>query len=321
VERPAPQPPPDPRWPGIRDPAAISFRSGPAPPPPRYGLHLALLVATFVTLTLAGGYFWESHRWAGADGTPGIGQVAIAGIPYAIWVLTILGAHEMGHYLACRRYGIPATLPFFLPFMPPFGTFGAVIRIRGRVPDRRALFDIAAAGPIAGFLVAVPVLATGIVLAESPATGPGSAAGMQWFFGESLLVEGVRAALGRDGIALQANSMFGAGWLGLLVTSLNLFPVGQLDGGHAMYAVSRRWHRIAAYSTIVGLLGVIAYQAIREGQVPTYVLWFAILLWMRDRHPRLADEETGLGAGRLTVAAVLLVLFALTFMPTPITIE
>ena len=149
----------------------------------------------------------------------------ILGLPYAVLTLMILGAHEMGHYLACRYHGIPATLPFFIPGIPPFGTFGAVIRIRGRIPDRRALFDIAVAGPIAGFALALPALLVGLATAEPVEASepiPGA-----WYLGQPMIVSLLRPIFLGGAEHFLVNSIFVAGWVGVLVTSLNLFPVGQ----------------------------------------------------------------------------------------------
>jgi membrane-associated protease RseP (regulator of RpoE activity) len=244
-------------------------------------------------------------------------RVLATGAPYAFWVLAILGAHEMGHYLACRRYGIPATLPFFLPGVPPLGSFGAVIRVRGPIPHRRALFDMAAAGPIAGFVVTLPVLVLGVARAQPFVSLPGADPGGAVRLGEPVLLSLLQRCMSEPG-ELAVNSWIGAGWVGLLVTSLNLFPVGQLDGGHAAYAISRRTHRILAYGTLVALFGVVVAQLVVFRQFPFYVVWFAVLLWMRDRHPRLRDECTPLGPGRKLVAGLLVVIFALSFLLVPV---
>ena len=297
------------------------------PPPPtlpqpetpqRWGLHLALLAATFVTAALAGSWFWEG-TFTGSFANPenyAPARIA-AGLPYAFLLLTILMAHEMGHYLACRRYGVPATLPFFLPGIPLFiGTFGAVIRIRGIVPSRRALFDIAAAGPVAGFVVAFPVLVAGVLrAAEVPATA--DLHGMQ--LGSpliSLVFE--RAFHGANEI--QVNGVFGAAWVGLLVTSMNLFPVGQLDGGHAVFAISPRAHRVLSWATIAAVAVLDAGQTLVDRAVSAYTLWLGILLFLRSRHPRLAGEGESLGPARIVIAVLLLAMFLLCFIPVPLSL-
>ena len=117
--------------------------------------------------------------------------------------------------------------------------------------------------------------------------------------------------------SIRVNSMFAAGWVGMLVTSLNLFPVGQLDGGHTAYALSRRLHRLLSRGTLVALMLLIIGQIAFLGQVPAYLLWFAILVWMRDRHPRLLDESGSLGTGRWLIAGLLLLIFILSFIPLP----
>ena len=233
--------------------------------------------------------------------------------------MTILLAHEFGHYFACRRYGIPASLPFFIPGLPSIGTFGAMIRIRGRIPDRNALFDIAAAGPIAGFVPLLPLLAYGLATAE-PVTMPTGADGGGWLFGQPLAATLIEWLQGTPDGVFRPNAAYGAAWVGALVTSLNLFPVGQLDGGHALYAISRRLHRFASLGTLGALAAFIAWQGLVERQVPGYLVWFIVLMLMRDRHPVLYDETTPLSSGRRVVAVLLALIFLLCFIPVPITV-
>ncbi len=275
-------------------------------------VHALLFVTTFVTAALAGGGFWEGGMFT-VDGR-GAFAWAWDGLPYAAALLAILSAHEMGHYLACRRYGVSATLPFFLPSFPPLGTFGAVIRIRGPIPHRTALFDIAAAGPIAGFLVALPILIVGVASAHPAPPEMEGAGGL--FLGPPLL-SSLLARWLHGSADLQVGSLYGAGWVGMLVTSINLFPVGQLDGGHAAYAVSRQLHRVLAWLTIAVLGAFVAWVALAEREISPYALWLVVLGFMRDRHPRLLFETGALGRTRLLVALVLLLLFAVSFIPVP----
>jgi len=282
-------------------------------------VHAALMLLTLLSLAFAGGLQWEGvgideplSHWLQPQM---LGRIVAAGWLYALCVFAILGSHELGHYLACRLYGIPATLPFFVPGPPPLGSFGAVIRIRGIIPNRKALFDVAAAGPIAGFAVALPVLIAGLLRATPsplPVDEPGTV-----YLGPPLLVALLQDRFFPAGMVLDVRSLFGAGWVGMLVTSLNLFPVGQLDGGHAAYALSRRLHRWLARVTLIGLLLLLAFQFVYLGQVPAYLLWFLILLWMRDRHPQLLDETTPLGPGRKLVAVLLAIIFLASFIPVP----
>ncbi len=236
---------------------------------------------------------------------------------YSACVLSILGAHELGHYLACRLYGVAATPPHFIPGLPPVGTFGALIRIRGPIPHRRALFDIAAAGPLAGFALALPVLVVGVWRAH-PAPSPD---GEALILGPPLVAQWLVAWRfpGLE-VPLEVDSIYLAGWVGMLVTSLNLFPVGQLDGGHVAYALSPRLHRAAAWGTVGAMLVLLLFQGAWLGFPPAYLLWFLVLLWMRDRHPRLLDERERLGPLRRLVALLLLAVFVASFMPVPVVI-
>jgi len=299
--------------------------AGPAPwmvrapaAPRRLWLHAGLLMATFLTAAAAGSWIWEGTLDLSAPWTEWVelGRL-VRGVPYATLLLLILGAHEAGHFLACRHYGVQATLPFFIPGPPMLiGTFGAVIRIRSVIPSRRALFDIAAAGPIAGFIVALPVLVVGVARAtELPPSAPLHGAGLGPPL-VSLLLE----RLFHGGASLQVGSIYGAAWVGMLVTSMNLFPVGQLDGGHAVFALSPRWHRIASWATIGAVAAMVLAQSFGSATPSAYTLWLGVLLLMRHRHPRLREAGEPLGAKRVAVAVVLAVLFLLTFVPVPIVI-
>ena len=286
----------------------------PSPPlgarrqPARLGLHLALLLATFLTAALA----YAVH--SGADVFANPLELGV-GVPYAVALIAILLAHELGHYTLARWHRVEATLPFFIPAPPLFfiGTLGAFIRMRTLPRDRRALFDVGAAGPWAGIAVAVPVLMLGLALSEvRPMEGvePG------WYLGEPLLFKALSwAVLGTSGdeatIVLHPIAM--AGWVGLLVTALNLMPVGQLDGGHIVYAwVGERWHRWVSAGCLTSLL------VLSIGGAPSWIVWAALLFALGIRHPRLADNHTPLDRRRGVAAAASLVLFVLTFMPEPL---
>ena len=179
-----------------------------------------------------------------------------AGFLYSFALITILLTHEMGHYITSRHYGIPTTLPFFIPWpMPPFGTFGALIKMKGDHPNRKALFDIGAAGPLSGFIVAVPFIVIGIKLSAvvSRVTIPDPSF-ME--LGDSLLFTILEKILIGDipkGHELILHPFAYAGWVGLFVTSLNLLPIGQLDGGHLIYAVCGPKSRLVYYAVIIGM--------------------------------------------------------------------
>lgn len=286
---------------------------------PKYWIHAGLLVATFLTATTAGSWIWEGTLdpelpWRALVDISRLSR----GLTYASLLLLILGAHEMGHYLACRYYRVPATLPFFIPGPPMLiGTLGAVIRIRGPIPSRKALFDIAAAGPIAGFVVALPLVIVGVARATViPAAHEPLGLGLGPPLSSWLLEHAFHGDAN-----LQVGSIYGAAWVGMLVTSMNLFPVGQLDGGHAVFAISPGAHRWFSWATIVGVAALVAGQTLLSRTPSAYTLWLIVLLWLRNRHPRLLDETEPLGAGRLAVAAILGLIFVLSFIPTPIILE
>lgn len=304
-----------------RSPRAIppDFAMPVAPRRPRRWLHAVLFGATLVTATIAGSWFWEAAPDTGDAGVASLFRpdVLVRGLPYALLLLAILGAHEMGHYLACRRYGVPASLPYFIPGIPLLvGTFGAVIRIRGPIPNRRALFDIAAAGPIAGFLVALPVLALGVARA-TVVPHVDDPHGM--FLGPPLISSLFERLLYGDA-DLQVGSIYGAAWVGMLVTSMNLFPAGQLDGGHAVFAIAPRIHRVVSWVTIAAVATLVVSQTVITKRASAYTLWLGILLVLRGRHPRLVDESAPLGRGRVAVAILLALIFVATFIPVPLAI-
>lgn len=236
----------------------------------------------------------------------------------------------MGHFLACRAYGVRATWPHFLPAPFLFGTFGAFIRVRSPIPSRRALFDIAVAGPLAGFALTLPVLAYGVWSAEPGSLYPG---GAFTSFGDSLLVRGLLYLVrGGSDAEIFVGPVFLAGWLGQLATCLNLFPVGQLDGGHLMYAAGARLHRPASRAArwaLVAFLGYLLFepQGIQDGlprigwegvqNVMPWLLWTGLLFVVGDRHPPVLDSQD-LGAGRRVLLALAVLILILTFVPVPI---
>lgn len=241
------------------------------------------------------------------------------GATFSFSLLVILFSHEMGHYLACRYYKVDATLPFFIPAPPLFiaGTFGAFIKIRSAIPSRRALFDIGLAGPLAGFVVALPLAVVGVLTVGEPLPPQDN----MIYFNDPLLF---RLIAGIAGTPLDPNApinpFYMAAWIGLLVTSLNLMPVGQLDGGHGTFAVfGARAHDLIARLAFV-LVVVLALLGFWWHGSPSGFL-FAVLLaiMMKIPHPAPALMEP-LGMARILIAILTLVVFALCFWPFPITI-
>ncbi len=284
----------------------------------RYGRHVALFLATLVTMAFANAFLF---LWS-AIGTPVNPfsaftlDVFLNGLWYALPMLVILGAHEFGHYAYCRLHNVDATLPYFLPAPLPFtGTLGAVIRIREAFPSKRALFDIGIAGPIAGFVALLPFLVLGVMLSSVEPTPPSYI-----YFGEPLLFKGVaRLYFGPipEGHDIFLHPLGFAAWFGMLATALNLMPFGQLDGGHITYAVFGRY---AAYAS-VATLGAAVLLTLRSGSwVAMTVMMLAMALFLGVRHPRIVDEDTPLDPGRRLFAILALVIFIICFIPVPIEI-
>ena len=224
----------------------------------------------------------------------------------------------MGHYLACRYYRIDASLPYFLPAPWPImtGTLGAVIRIRERIPTKPMLFDIGAAGPIAGFVVAVPALFVGMALSRI-APIPDDFQGLS--LGEPLLFQFATWLFfgeAPDGYSVNLHPVGLAAWFGLLVTAINLFPIGQLDGGHITYATLGR------HSTTVTLLGTVAVIGLAVFVSTSWLFWALMMVVMLAafgaRHPQTHDEHVPLDPTRRWVAVGTLVIFVLSFTPAPI---
>jgi len=279
----------------------------PAPVRDRPLRHLLLLLATIVTTTMAGA------RIAGVE--PRSLATFAAGLPFSVTLLAILLTHEAGHYLMCRWHGIAASLPYVLP-APPFfllGTFGAVIRVRSRFPDRRALFDMGAAGPWAGFVIALPALVVGLRLSTVEAAPP---QGPVMMLGDSLLTSFLaRVVLHAEPDTVVLHPVAFAAWAGLLVTSLNLLPVGQLDGGHVLYAARGR----RAVLVPVLLVGSLLWLSVTGS--PFWVLWTVVAAAMLMMgHPPTGDDSLPLDGARRIGALASLVLFMITFVPEPIRI-
>lgn len=244
----------------------------------------------------------------------GIWTVITQGLSYAVPVMSILLAHEMGHYLQAKRYGVPASLPFFIPMpLTPLGTMGAVI-FQGRgVADRKQMFDIAISGPLAGLVVALPVTYFGMLNAtvEPMANHQGTLE-----FGDPLIIQWMATMIHGaipEGHTVMLNSMLFAGWVGIFVTALNLIPVGQLDGGHILYTlIGKRAHFVA----MAVLWGAVGYM-IWSGEF-AYSLLIVLILLMGPRHPPTRDDTVPLGTFRIVVGWLTLAFIIIGFTLTPI---
>ena len=313
-------------------------------------LHAALFFVTAITTTICGIMMAIPDIDAG-PGTAGatglIGSLllipryyaaAIAGLvsyafvhPYFLGqglifsgsLLAILTAHESGHYLFCRYYGVEATLPFFIP-QPPLlipGTFGAFIRMKSPVPSRRALFDIGLAGPLAGFIVIIPIAFAGVLTLHHVPLFAGEGGGVGGItFNDPLLFRLIARLFRIDLDNSAANSFYLAAWVGALVTALNLMPVGQLDGGHGTFAtfgrVAHHWIGRVAFVTMA-LISVLGWMWHGSPSGFVYIVLLAVML--RVRHPQPEQMEP-LGLARMIIGIITLIVFALCFLPFPITI-
>jgi len=309
-----------PRFEGVVEPvrpypaaAAAPFRV------PR--LNLALFLLTLLTTTIAGAM------------TAGVALSLVhpiyslpnllAGLSFSIPLMLILLSHEMGHYLTSRRYGVDASLPYFIPaFLPlpiSIGTFGAFIRMRSLPRSRRAMFDIGAAGPWAGFVVAFVAIILGLKWSQVTPLDT-SMGGVE--LGNSIAFWTLaRWVLGvdPDTVSVNLHPTAFAGWIGLLVTAMNLLPVGQLDGGHVVYSLfGPRSHRVVSRLVWVGclLMAVVPYFLQLEFW-PGWILWFVLVLLLGLGHPSTMDTSTPLVGGRRIAAWATVLLFIVTFTPVP----
>ena len=278
----------------------------------RPGVNVALFLLTCLTTLVAGsGAFLAFDPFA---------QPArlLSGAPFAFTLLTILGVHEFGHYFTARHYRASVSLPYFIPAPPPFlfGTLGAIIRMRSPAKDRNSLFDIAVAGPLAGLVIAIPAILVGLhwsTVAQVPSGG-------HIVFGDSLLMRlliYLKFGPLADGMDVFVHPVALAGWVGLFVTALNLFPVGQLDGGRIAYALFGRRHRLVGIVTFLALLALGAVTG-----AANWVVWAALLFFLVGFHhsPPL-DDITPLTPVRSILGVVCLLLLVLLIPPIPIQIS
>jgi len=291
-------------------------------PKQRWWVHIFLLIATLFTTTLVGAHMQYNfdHNLPVLDidhlseiYSLGLGSLrALAGgLPFSLTLMTILMAHELGHYFACVYYGLDATLPYFLPVpMPMTGTMGAFIRIRSPIQNKRILFDVGVAGPLAGFLFLVPALGVGLAFSK---VLPGINNLGAIHFGAPPL-EWIARRLVFPGVAgpdIYLHPVARAAWVGMFATALNLLPVGQLDGGHIVYALLGRFQKWISQPFLLALLPM-GYFWWRG-----WLFWFALLAILARRHPPVYDE-TPAGSTRIKIGVVALVVFALCFTIAPL---
>lgn len=282
-------------------------------------LFVATCGTTFMAGTFLGGHL-DVLLWMLANQVlpeaAFLGSMVVAGLSYSVPVMTILATHEAGHFIQARRYGVRCSLPYFIPVpLPPLGTFGAVIGMDSRVRDRKALFDIGISGPLAGLVPTIAFCIWGLSLSKYGAPHPQA---MQ--FGDPLLFKllaGWVMGPAPAGSEIIAHPIAFAGWVGLLVTSINLLPVGQLDGGHVLYALLRHRARLVASIVLACaagavIIGMVVYH------YPGWVLMLAMLLLMGPRHPPTRNDYVRLGPVRVLLGWVTLAFIVLGLTPMPI---
>jgi len=237
----------------------------------------------------------------------------IGGPIYSLAILSILVAHEMGHYLASRKYGVPSSLPYFIPFpLPPFGTLGAVIKTRGAIPNRKALFDIGSLGPLCGLALAIPAVVVGFLFSE--VVDVSKLPEQTTSLGNSPLLSLMQRIVLGDlppSTDVVLHPIGYAGWVGLFITSLNLLPTGQLDGGHIIYALFGRHSKIIFRLTLVGITLISLIYNVG------WLLLVIILLFIGYKHPPPLDDLTPLDWRRKAAGVLAFVIFFAAFTPIP----
>jgi len=284
--------------------------------------HILLFVLTLITTTLVGAdrYFAFLSDFGRAPVSIDTWDILSRGFWYSGTIVAILGAHEMGHYVACRWYQIDATLPYFLPLFVPanafqIGTLGAVIRIREAFPNRRVLFDIGVAGPIAGFVVLVPALILGMYLSNLAVAPDPEAVRL---IGKPLLFRAARWLMFGpipEGSIVNLHPMVFAAWFGMLATALNLLPFGQLDGGHITYATLGRLSTPISLATVAS---TIVMTHISMSWLLMTVLMVVMLVLFGPRHPQVLNEHEPVGSLRRGIALGALAMLIVCFTPVPI---
>jgi membrane-associated protease RseP (regulator of RpoE activity) len=278
-------------------------------------VNIILLIATVFTTTLAGALQWVDINqvdWVNMVSLPYLWQGFIF---FSVPLMLILGVHEMGHYYASKKHHVDASLPYFIPLPPPFllGTFGALISTREPIPNRKALLDIGVAGPLCGFLVAIPISLIGFFLMQQqPLPIPSNGANISLI--PPLLLQWMQNLFSISGNYIIHPTLF-AGWVGIFLTAVNLLPAGQLDGGHVARAILKEKHKYISWAVIFVLAGLSFFY--------TGWLMFAIiiLLFIGTQHQPPLNEITPLDTRRKLLGLVILIIFILSFAPIPFGVE
>jgi membrane-associated protease RseP (regulator of RpoE activity) len=280
-------------------------------------INVALFGLTCFSTLIVGTALMEAYTNTLGDALPFLGEIVrspsvlLKGLPFSLAIMSILLAHEMGHYLTCRYYGIDATLPYFIPAPTIVGTMGAFIRIKSPIQHRAALLEVGIAGPIAGFVLAVPALVIALMKSGFIAPEP---AGTGIELGEPLIFKILEFAMGKTppaGMSLNLHPIGFAAWFGFFATALNLLPVGQLDGGHVSYALFGSIHQRISKAFVFTLipLGLFYWQG--------WLLWTAVLFFIGLRHPVTLDDSVPLKNRHTALGWIALAMFVLCFTPMP----
>ena len=289
--------------------------------PGRTWINVVLFLATLLCVLFIGAG-WAPQDAGMLEGPHNVLTYLLRGIPFAATLLGILLTHELSHYFVARRYGSPVSLPYFIPMPNILGTMGAVIMQRAPMRNRKALFDIGVAGPLGGLIVAIPLLILGLALSSVGPPPPGVDTALQE--GNSLLYLGLKylvfgKILPSNGEDVWLHPVAFAAWAGLLVTMINLIPVGQLDGGHISYALLGRRAKTLGY-VLIGAMVAWGGWLLRTGNQAGgfWMTWGFLNLLLNLRHPPPLDDATRLDWRRVALGLLVLVIFILTFMPAPL---
>lgn len=265
-------------------------------------VNIILFIITLFTTTFAGATFSNKNPFEGLN--------FLSGIPFSLSLLTILLFHEAGHYLMSKRHNVQATLPYFIPAPSFIGTFGAIIKMKSQITDKKSLIDIGATGPIAGFVVSIPLLIYGLMNSEiSKIAGKDGI-----ILGDSLLLKALTYLIwGKipEDLDLILHPVAFAGWIGTFVTAMNLIPVGQLDGGHILYALSPKLFRKLSLPIIMALflMGYLGWEG--------WIFWGFLLLILGRYHPPVINEDEELPSSKKIIGILSLIIFIITFIPVP----
>jgi membrane-associated protease RseP (regulator of RpoE activity) len=288
----------------------------------RVWLNILLFILTVLSTFVVGTSWSASYKYAEEISTnPEFvvtlqmlmdAQVVSLSLIYAAVLLVILLGHELGHYLTCRHYRISATLPFFIPAPTLVGTMGAFIKIKSPITQKRQLFDIGVAGPLASFVLSLPALVIGVALSKVVPSLPKEGT---YYFGDPLLLKIIGAIFFKNvgpnqDVVLHPVAV--AGWVGVLVTAMNLFPLGQLDGGHVSYAV------LGPRAKAIGRVFLAVFVVMGIFFWAGWLVWALVIMLLGLKHPRIWDEDASLGTKRKIIGFLTLVVFILSFIPDPI---